>query len=58
MTENVCETCFYYEKCKKPKRTIKCLGYKSRFEQITKELDTDNKVLQKRENKFDEEVTD
>ena len=28
MKENVCVTCEYYEKCNKPEREIKCMGYK------------------------------
>ena len=28
MKENVCITCEYYEECNKPKREIKCIGYK------------------------------
>lgn len=30
MKENVCITCEYYEKCNKPEREIKCMGYKEK----------------------------
>ena len=30
MKENVCITCEYYEECNKPKREIKCIGYKEK----------------------------
>ena len=30
MKENVCVTCEYYEKCNKPEREIKCMGYKEK----------------------------
>lgn len=30
MNENVCVTCQYYEKCNKPERFMKCMGYKSK----------------------------
>lgn len=28
MKTNVCLTCIYYEKCGKPERPMKCMGYK------------------------------
>ena len=28
MKENVCIDCLYYERCGKPERNMKCLGYK------------------------------
>ena len=30
MKENVCVICEYYEKCNKPEREIKCMGYKEK----------------------------
>ena len=30
MKENVCVTCDHYEKCNKPEREIKCMGYKEK----------------------------
>lgn len=30
MNENVCVTCQYYEKCNRPERFMKCMGYKSK----------------------------
>ena len=28
MKDNVCVYCEYYEKCGKPERPVKCMGYK------------------------------
>ena len=30
MKENVCVDCKYYERCGKPERYMKCMGYKER----------------------------
>ena len=32
MTENVCVTCQYYERCNRPERFMKCMGYKRKLQ--------------------------
>lgn len=38
--ENVCKSCEYYERCGKPERYMKCMGYEER-QQAAEETETD-----------------
>lgn len=38
--ENVCVDCKYYERCGKPERYMKCMGYEER-QQAAEETETD-----------------
>lgn len=40
MKENVCVDCKYYERCEKPERYMKCMGYEER-QQAAEETETD-----------------
>lgn len=40
MKENVCVDCKYYERCGKPERYMKCMGYEER-QQAAEETETD-----------------
>ena len=40
MKENVCADCKYYERCGKPERYMKCMGYEER-QQAAEKNETD-----------------
>ena len=40
MKENMCVDCKYYERCGKPERYMKCMGYEER-QQAAEETETD-----------------
>lgn len=50
MKENVCISCFYYKKCNKPERNIKCMGFKEN-EQVLK---NDNRIRELTESEKEE----
>lgn len=45
MKENVCISCFYYEKCNKPERNIKCMGFKEKEHEDEKREKINNIML-------------